>query len=93
MRHTGKGCKESRGKTLLSSFLSELKEQLLHKQLINLKWLKLLSNETNQIINRSNFGLKFPVEKVIIAEGITEEILLPKFAQICGYILIKTESI
>lgn len=27
----------------------------------------------------------FPVEKIILCEGITEEILLPKFAEICGY--------
>jgi predicted ATP-dependent endonuclease of OLD family len=51
----------------------------------NLKWLKTLANEENQEKARAKFGLKFPIEKVIIAEGITEEILLPKFAQICGY--------
>ena len=51
---------------------------------LNLRWLKSLLKDENQIKNRANFGLKFPVEKVIIAEGITEEILLPKFARICG---------
>lgn len=51
---------------------------------LNLKWLKSLSEDGNQINNRTNFGLKFPLEKIIIVEGITEEILLPKFARICG---------
>ena len=51
----------------------------------NMKWLKSLSGNENQIENRANFGLKFPVEKIIIAEGITEEILLPKFAQALGH--------
>lgn len=50
---------------------------------LNLKWLKSLAQSGNQAKNRADFGLKFPVEKIIIAEGITEEILLPKFAKIC----------
>lgn len=52
---------------------------------LNLKWLKNLSKNDNQIKNRENFSLKFPLEKIIITEGITEEILLPKFAKLCGY--------
>lgn len=51
----------------------------------NLKWLKSLAQESEQTKNRANFSLKFPIEKVVIAEGITEEILLPKFAKIYGY--------
>jgi len=51
---------------------------------INLQWLKSLSQSVNQQEARAKFGLKFPVEKVVIVEGITEEILLPKFASICG---------
>lgn len=51
---------------------------------LNLKWLKTLAKEVNQEQNRKKLGLKFPIEKVIIVEGITEEILLPKFAKICG---------
>lgn len=51
---------------------------------LNLKWLKTLAKESNQKQNRKDSGLKFPIEKVIIVEGITEEILLPKFAKICG---------
>ncbi|MDD3435639.1 MAG: ATP-dependent endonuclease [Candidatus Gastranaerophilales bacterium] len=51
---------------------------------LNLKWLKSLCQNDNQIENRANFGLKFPIEKIILVEGITEEILLPKFALLCG---------
>lgn len=51
---------------------------------LNLKWLKTLAKEENQEQNRKKLGLKFPIEKVIIVEGFTEEILLPKFARICG---------
>ena len=49
---------------------------------LNLQFLKSLAKghkETNC----------FPVKKIILCEGITEEILLPKFAQICGYDLNK----
>lgn len=52
---------------------------------LNLEWLKSLTKNNNQVQDRMNLGLKFPVEKVILVEGITEEILLPKFARICGY--------
>lgn len=51
---------------------------------LNLKWLKSLSENINQIEFRANFGLKFPIEKIILVEGVTEEILLPKFALLCG---------
>ena len=34
---------------------------------------------------REENGLKFPLEKIILCEGITEEILLPVFADILGY--------
>lgn len=44
----------------------------------NLIFLKSLSGKCE---NRS----VFPVKKLILCEGITEEILLPKFANICGY--------
>lgn len=40
----------------------------------NLKWLRSLVSAKS-----------FPIKKLIISEGITEEILLPKFAQIFGY--------
>lgn len=51
---------------------------------LNLQWLKSLNQNDNQTENRANFGLKFPVEKLVLVEGITEEILLPKFALKCG---------
>lgn len=52
---------------------------------LNLKWLKFLQGDENQIENRVSFAMKFPIEKVILAEGITEEILLPKFARVLGH--------
>lgn len=52
---------------------------------LNLQWLKSLSEDGDQIQNRVNSGLKFPLEKLVIVEGITEEILLPKFAKLCGF--------
>lgn len=52
---------------------------------LNLKWLKSLTSKLDQVSNRVTLGLKFPLAKIILAEGITEEILLPKFAKICGY--------
>lgn len=51
----------------------------------NLKWLKSLANDGDSVQKRIASGFKFPIEKVVIVEGITEEILLPKFAKICGY--------
>ena len=52
---------------------------------INLKWLKSLVNNENQEITREKNNLKFPIEKIVLAEGITEEILLPAFAKFMGY--------
>lgn len=51
---------------------------------INLRWLSSLTEDANQNSNRDNHGLKFPIKKVVLVEGITEEILLPKFALTCG---------
>ena len=53
---------------------------------LNLKRLMLLENNCeNSIECREKLSLKFPVEKVILCEGITEEILLPKFAEAYDY--------
>lgn len=60
-------------------------EMLQENAPLNLKWLKLLAKNSNQVQLRNDFALKFPIEKVVLVEGITEEILLPKFAKICGY--------
>lgn len=63
-----------------------LKNKINYKQIINLisddcadnlKWLKIGLCEEN------SYG--FPVKKVILCEGITEETLLPEFAKLCGY--------
>lgn len=46
----------------------------------NLKWLKSLNNNKLYLNNT-----KFPIKKVVLVEGITEEILLPVFGEICNY--------
>lgn len=51
----------------------------------NLNWLKELSVNQDIYDARFKLSLKFPIEKIIITEGITEEILLPVFAKVCGY--------
>lgn len=51
----------------------------------NLKWLKALGNPMDIKQERFKNSLRFPVEKVVIAEGATEETLLPEFAKRCGY--------
>lgn len=48
----------------------------------NLIWLKSLTSD-KQI--REEQAIRFPIEKVVITEGITEEILLPVFAEHLGY--------
>lgn len=66
---------------------------------VNLKWLKciigLLNDSvcsenkllTSEILKRvrNDKKLKYPIEEVLLVEGITEEILLPVFAQKLGY--------
>ena len=51
----------------------------------NLKWLKALGSSMDIKQERFKNSLRFPVEKVVIAEGATEETLLPEFAKRCGY--------
>lgn len=55
---------------------------------INLEFLVSLSH-ADYIKQRKVNGHCFPIEKLILCEGITEEILLPKFAKICGFDLGK----
>ena len=45
---------------------------------------KLLDNRINYKVTAPELKVK-PVSKLILAEGITEEILLPEFARLCGY--------
>ncbi|MBR1753490.1 ATP-dependent endonuclease [bacterium] len=47
----------------------------------NLKWLKHIDEKDV----REKYSTRFPIEKVILVEGITEEILLPKFAKVYGF--------
>lgn len=52
---------------------------------INLRWLKNLATTIDEKEDRFKYSLKYPIKKVVIAEGATEEILLPEFAKMCGY--------
>jgi len=56
-------------------------------QVKNLNWLSRIAQAdvSNFLKIREQNSLHFPVTKVIIAEGITEEILLPEFAKILDY--------
>ncbi len=60
-------------------FISILNDEDLPNNLI---WLKSLATD-KQI--REEKAIKFPIEKVVITEGITEEILLPVFAEHLGF--------
>lgn len=52
----------------------------------NLKFLKhFLEEDLSEQLIRKKYKTMFPIEKIVLAEGITEEILLPKFAQISDY--------
>ena len=52
---------------------------------INLRWLKIISGGGNLKNLRSRHGLKYPVQKVLLVEGLTEEILLPAFSKYLGF--------
>ncbi len=52
---------------------------------INLRWLKMINESDNLSKLRADNGLKFPIIKVILVEGITEEILLPAFSKYLGF--------
>ncbi len=52
---------------------------------VNLLWLKNLAISNDLIGDRRKDGLRFPIEKIVISEGITEEILLPEFAKLCDF--------
>ena len=51
----------------------------------NLRWLKELNSNKDIKQVREKKSLRFPVEKIVIVEGATEEILLPEFGKLCGY--------
>ena len=48
----------------------------------NLLWLSKVDKENNTSEMRNKYSTHFPLKKIIIAEGITEEILLPIFSKI-----------
>lgn len=56
---------------------------------INLRWLKAICNKNlkfdDLIKLRHENGYKFPVGKLLLVEGITEEILLPAFSKFLGF--------
>ncbi len=65
-----------------TSIISLIEEENLP---INLKWLKSLAASTSFEENRRRYSLRFPLTLVVLAEGITEETLLPEFAKLCDY--------
>lgn len=52
---------------------------------VNIRWLRNLAISNDLIGDRRKDGLRFPIEKIVISEGITEEILLPEFAKLCDF--------
>ena len=52
---------------------------------VNLRWLKSLIESADLIKARQEHLLKFPIEKVLLVEGLTEETLLPAFSKFLGY--------
>ena len=51
----------------------------------NLLWLKYLADAADIYADRFSKSLLYPIEKLVLVEGITEETLLPEFAKICGF--------
>lgn len=51
----------------------------------NLLWLNALSGDSDIKKKRAELGFKFPIEFIILAEGATEETLLPEFAKLYGF--------
>ncbi len=60
---------------------------ILENSPVNLLWLKTLCEDSETDIKelRESKHLKYPVEKLVLAEGITEEILLPAFSKYLNY--------
>lgn len=52
---------------------------------LNLKWLKLIAAAENPIEDSYKLGFRYPLKKLVLCEGITEEILLPAFADLLDY--------
>ena len=52
---------------------------------VNLRWLKSLAEDADLKLMREEHYLKFPIEKVLLVEGLTEETLLPAFSKFLGH--------
>ncbi len=52
---------------------------------LNLRWLKLIAASENPIEESYKSGFRYPLKKLVLCEGITEEILLPEFANLLDY--------
>lgn len=52
---------------------------------VNLHWLKSLAENADLKLMREEHYLKFPIEKVLLVEGLTEETLLPAFSKYLGH--------
>lgn len=54
---------------------------------LNLKWLKAIAQNSDIDLKvlRERYALKYPLEKIVLVEGITEEILLPVFSKYLGF--------
>ena len=51
---------------------------------INLRWLRKINEGFSPVDARVKFSTRYPITKIILAEGITEEILLPKYGWLLG---------
>lgn len=60
-------------------------EYIDENSVVNLKWLKSLLGCKDLVENREVHYLKYPIHKVLLVEGLTEEILLPAFSKYLGY--------
>ena len=60
-------------------------EYITPESVVNLRWLKALEANEDLPALRKHKCLKFPIEKVLLVEGLTEEILLPAFSMFLGY--------
>ncbi len=72
----------------INNYLKECENSLFN---LDKETKKLLDNKINYapvlplVEARRGGSLKFPPRKIVLTEGITEEILLPEFARLCGY--------
>ena len=68
-----------------NTLYTAIRELVTSDKPINLRWLKKLQENLEPQEIRNKFSTRFPISKVLLAEGITEEILLPKLGWLLGY--------